>query len=157
MNAYQVSQFGRFPNPLLILEHVHLGMSGAKIALSRTEGFCMCMYARLDQMSNNLQDACGWFLHCVVQLIFRANQIYTDPETDLAHHPCFRRLSAFLSDTTKHHAGADIAIDFDLTKDAEYSHLSVEGEANLAKVEHLKNVYQLPSLAKLAKLGAQTV
>ena len=96
----------------------------------------------MGQISNNFQDACGWFLHCVVQLVFRASQIYTDPETDLAHHPCFRRLSSFLSDSTKHHAAADIGIDFDLTKDAEYSHMSIEGEANLAKVEHLKNVYE---------------
>ena len=90
----------------------------------------------------HLQDACGWFLHCVVQVLSRARQVYPNSENDLAEQQSYCRLSALLSDTTRHHSNADISIDFDLNKDAEYSHFSTEGEANWAKVEHLKNVYE---------------
>jgi len=87
-------------------------------------------------------DACGWFMHCVVQVLARARQVYPNAEIDLVEHQSYNRLSALLDDTTKHHSNADISIDFDLIKEAEYSHLSIEGEANWAKVEHLKNVYE---------------
>ena len=81
-------------------------------------------------------------MHCVVQVLARARQVYPNAEIDLVEHLSYNRLSALLDDTTKHHSNADISIDFDLIKEAEYSHLSIEGEANWAKVEHLKNVYE---------------
>ena len=94
------------------------------------------------KMILHLQDACGWFLHCVVQVLSRARQVYPNSENDLAEQQSYCRLSALLSDTTRHHSNADISIDFDLIKDAEYSHFSTEGETNWSKVEHLKNVYE---------------
>ena len=78
----------------------------------------------------------------MVQVLSRARQVYPNAEIDPVEHQSYHRLSALLDDTTKHHSNADISIDFDLIKDAEYSHLSTEGEANWAKVEHLKNVYE---------------
>ena len=77
-----------------------------------------------------------------MQVLSRARHLYPNGDNELADHQGYCRLSALLSDTIRHHSNADISIDFDLIKDAEYSQFSTEGVANWAKVEHLKNVYE---------------
>ena len=91
-------------------------------------------------------DPVGWYLHCVQQLLTKAEQLNPNSgeqgdEGSEEDESAREKLTEMIMSLAEKYAKLEL-VDLDFEKEADYSRTTIQGEKNALSVDLLKNVYE---------------